>query len=442
MLARQTNRTSRVTDRLDGVEILLVDDSRTYGAALTHRFERFYGISVIHCETLADLTAALEAGADRYAIAMVDLNLPGAPNGEALDLLLAHKVPPIVFTATFSEQMRRAVMEKSVADYVMKNSPAAIDHLVSSVVRLLSNRDIHVLVVDDVASTRELMARHLRTQLFRVTTASGAKEAFAALEANPDISLAVIDYEMPGMSGTELVATIRTYPDLERLRIIGVSSGNGSDLMTKFLKAGANDFVHRPFNMEEFHWRVAQNVHTVLQVRELRELAARDYLTGLYNRRHFFDLGPRLVAAGRAACQPMSMAIMDIDHFKRLNDTYGHEIGDVVLKAVARTLQAACGKKHLIARLGGEEFGVLITGLDIADAKEFCNELRSSIEHTPVATDDGDLKVTISIGLAEIAEIESFDNYLNAADQFLYMAKHAGRNCVISEFDLGSRAVA
>lgn len=442
MLARQSNRPGRVTDRLDGVEVLLVDDSRTYGAALVHRFDRFYGISVTHCADLGELTQALESGPDRFAIAMVDLNLPGAPNGEALDLLLAHKVPPIVFTATFSDKMRRAVLEKPVADYVMKNSPAAIDHLVASVVRLLSNRDIHVVVVDDVGSTRELMARHLRTQLFRVTTASGARAALAALDAHPDVSLAVIDYEMPETSGTELVRMIRANPDYERLRIIGVSSANGSDLMTKFLKAGANDFVHRPFNMEEFHWRVAQNVHTVLQVRELRELAARDYLTGLYNRRHFFETGPRLVTAGHAAGQPMSMAIMDIDHFKRLNDTYGHEIGDVVLKAVARTLQRGCGKKNLLARLGGEEFGILISGLDIADAKEFCDELRSSIELTPIATDDGALRVTISIGLAEIAGIESFDNYLNAADQFLYMAKHAGRNCVISEFDLGSRAVA
>lgn len=442
MLARQSNRPSRVTDRLDGVEVLLVDDSRTYGAALTHRFQSFYGVTVTHCANFTELTQALEAGPDRFAMAMVDLNLPGAPNGEALDLLLSHKVPPIVFTATFSDKVRRAVLEKAVADYVLKNSPAAIDNLVASVVRLLSNRDIHVLVVDDIGSTRELMARHLRTQLFRVTMASGARSALAALETNPDISLAVIDYEMPEVSGTELVKQIRANSDLERMRIIGVSSSNGSDLMTRFLKAGANDFVHRPFNMEEFHWRVAQNVHTLLQVRELREIAARDYLTGLYNRRFFFECGPRKVAAGHAGRQPMSMAIMDIDHFKRLNDTYGHEIGDVVLTAVARILQRGCGKKHLLSRLGGEEFGLLMSGLDLADAKEFCDELRSSIELTPIATDDGDLRVTISIGLAEIGSIESFDNYLNAADQFLYMAKHAGRNCVISEFDLGSRAVA
>ena len=249
---------------------------------------------------------------------------------------------------------------------------------------------------------------------------------------------------MPKMNGLELVRSIRTDRELDRVRIIGVSSADRPDLMTQFLKAGANDFVHRPFNMEEFRWRVAQNVGTVMQMRGLRDLAARDYLTGLYNRRHFFVEGPRQVATYRNEDiqTPMAMAVMDIDNFKRLNDTYGHEVGDVVLKAVSDRMATHCGSKHMLARLGGEEFGILIRNLDMEAAKEFCDALREKIAERPVPTDDGNLDVTISIGIAEIAEVETFDNYLNAADQFLYMAKHAGRNCVISEEDLNRRQVA
>lgn len=442
--ARKSRRSRLLTERLVGKNVLLVEDSRTYATALTDKFKRFYGMDVTHCSSLAALQEALVEGADRFGIALVDLNLPGAPGGEALDLLLANRVPPVVFTATFSENMRHAVLAKPVADYVLKDGPQAIDTAVASVVRLLANRDIHILVVDDVTSTRELMASHLRAQLFEVSTVARGSDALARLESGATVDLAVVDYEMPELNGVELVQAIRSNPDYDRLRIIGVSSAERRDLMTEYLKAGANDFIHRPFDMEEFNWRVAQNASTVLQIRHLRELSARDYLTGLYNRRYFFEEGPRRVAAGRNADTPVpqSMAVLDIDHFKRLNDTYGHELGDAVLKDIACRLTRYCGESHLLARLGGEEFGILISGLDLREAKAFCENLRQSIAANPVTTVDGELTLTISIGLAEVAAIETFDNYLNAADQFLYMAKHAGRNCVISENDLRSREVA
>lgn len=438
--AGKSNRSSRITDQYSKVEMLLVDDSRTYAYALQRQFRELHGISVTHCDSMEALTATLKEDSDRFTIAVSDLNLPDAPSGEALDFLLERNIPTIVFTGTFCGQMREAVLARTVVDYVLKESPESIRNVVSCTVRLLANRHIHVLVVDDMASTRELMAQHLRSQMFQVTTASGAQEAFRMLDVHPDIDLAVIDQEMPGMCGTDLVKEIRTNADFERLRIIGISSTPGPCLLTRFLKAGANDFIHRPFDMEEYHWRVAQNVQTILHVRHLRELAARDFLTGLYNRRHFFEEGPRRVTAGRSVSSSMSMAVMDIDNFKRLNDTYGHEIGDVMLKAVAERLLAACGTGPLIARLGGEEFGILLTGMQPSEARVFCDNLRKSVEIMRVPTDDGELQVTISIGLAEIAEIETFDNYLNAADQFLYMAKHAGRNCVISDLDIGSRA--
>lgn len=443
-MARKDKRSQRVTDRLVGSEVLLVEDSRTYAEALRCHFDEYYGIKVTHCASLSELESQLEQNSSRFSIAMVDLNLPGAPGGEALDYLLSKSVPSIVFTATFSQAKRLAVLQKPVADYVLKDGPEALNNLVASAIRLMSNRDIHVLVVDDMTSTRELLSSHLRSQLFRITSVARGEDALAKLKSVADIDLMVCDYEMPKMNGVELVRAIRLDQELDRVRIIGVSSADRPDLMTNFLKAGANDFIHRPFNMDEFYWRVAQNVGTVLQMRGLRELAARDYLTGLYNRRHFFGEGPRQVSTFRNEDiqTPMAMAVMDIDNFKRLNDTYGHEIGDVVLKAVSDRMAEHCGSMHMLARLGGEEFGILIRNLDMGAAKEFCDALRQKIAEKPVPTDDGDLDVTISIGIAEIAEVETFDNYLNAADQFLYMAKHAGRNCVISEEDLSRRQVA
>jgi diguanylate cyclase (GGDEF)-like protein len=166
-------------------------------------------------------------------------------------------------------------------------------------------------------------------------------------------------------------------------------------------------------------------------------MASRDYLTDLLNRRYFFDRGPKLVDICLRQQAPVCAALLDIDHFKRLNDTHGHEIGDLVLKAVSRKILALVGEKqHLPARIGGEEFAILFTNLDIEQAYEFCERIRMEIAAIRVVVDDEDLSVTISMGLASISDAETFDNYLNAADQYLYLAKHSGRNRVFSDYQV------
>ncbi|MCY0147763.1 diguanylate cyclase [Hoeflea sp. G2-23] len=439
---RKPNSRSAPLGVFEDLEILLVEDSRTYIAALKQRLAGEYGMRVTSCSTLEILHSVLEEAPERFALALIDLNLPGAPAGEALDLLLSKNIPAIVFTATFSDLKRKQVLTKHVADYVLKDGKDAIENLVKAAIRILSNRGAHVLVVDDSMTMREMLSEQLLRQLYRVTAVASGEAALEALEEDDDFDLAVINYLMPEMNGLTLVEQIRQRRDFDQLRIIGMSSLEDRSLTARFLRAGANDFLHQPLGIEEFRWRVAQNIQTTNQVRQLRELAARDYLTGLYNRRYFFDYGPRRIALARKHNQAQSLAIVDIDHFKRLNDTYGHEIGDVALKSVAGQLADMCGNEQLLARLGGEEFGLLISGRNFAEAREFCERLRSSIEQMPITTADGELSVTISIGLAEIAPEEMFDNYLNAADQFLYMAKHAGRNCVFSETDIGGKAVA
>jgi diguanylate cyclase (GGDEF)-like protein len=173
------------------------------------------------------------------------------------------------------------------------------------------------------------------------------------------------------------------------------------------------------------------------QIQTLQRMASRDYLTDMLNRRYFFDRGPKMVEMCLRQSSPVCAALLDIDHFKRLNDTYGHEVGDLVLKAVSRKLLQIVGEnQHLAARIGGEEFGLLLTHMDIEEAYEFCERIRIEISKVRVAIDDEDISVTVSMGLATISEFETFDNYLNAADQYLYLAKHSGRNRVFSDYQV------
>lgn len=422
-------------------KILLVEDSRMFSAVLSHRFETELGLAVTHCPSLKILNEALTNAGDGFTMAVIDLNLPDAPHGEALDVAVAHNIPTIVFTASFDVATRNRIMERSVVDYVLKDGEFALDNLVSSVRRAIANRSTRVLVVDDLPSARKMLTDLLYAQQFKVTEAGTGIEALAALEEFGDIEVVVTDYNMPDMNGHELTRRIRHRFGSDRMRIIGISSSNDRLLSATFLKAGASDFIYRPFVPEELQCRIALNVETLAQLKQLRAAAASDYLTGLYNRRYFYDHGPRLVNECLRRQRPSSVAILDIDHFKNLNDTYGHEIGDQVLKAVAGRLGALFeGSDNLLSRLGGEEFAILFTEMNSRAATALCDEVRLSLADLKVHADDEELSVTVSIGVAEIAGYEAFDNYLNAADQFLYMAKHNGRNQVYSDFKMAQEA--
>lgn len=419
--------------RAEQGRILVIEDSRSLSSIMRHKLENDFFCQVTQCPS-ADVFREVMEGGQTFDVAVVDLNLPGASNGEVLDSVIAERIPAVVFTADFNRDLRERLLQKGVADYHVKNNENAIDLVISSVVRLLGNRDVGVLVVDDLPSARTMLADLLRVQKFQVYEASTGYQAMEILARQPHIELVITDYHMPDMDGYELTRRIRREHNSDRLRIIGISSSADRLLSASFLKAGANDFVYRPYVIEELQCRIQHNIETLTQLRQLRVAAFSDYLTGLPNRRYFFDAGPAQVAGRLERREPCCIAMLDIDHFKKLNDTYGHEIGDRVLQAVGTKLARRLeGSGHLLARLGGEEFSVLMLGLDVEAGSALCETLREEIESLRVALDDQDLNVTISIGLAEIAGRESFSNYLAAADQLLYLAKSYGRNRVYSE---------
>ncbi|AYG59478.1 diguanylate cyclase [Rhizobium jaguaris] len=422
-------------------KILLVEDSRMFSSVLSHRFQTELGLSVTHCASLKQLNEALAVDEHGFTMAVVDLNLPDSPHGEALDVAIAHHIPTIVFTASFDMDMRNRIMERSIVDYVLKDNEFALDNLVSTVRRAISNRSTRVLVVDDLPSARRVLVELLEAQQFKVAEAGTGVEALAVLDEYGDIEVVVTDHHMPDMDGYELTRRIRHRYGSDRMRVIGISSSTDRLLSATFLKAGASDFIYRPFVAEELQCRIALNVETLMQLKQLRAAAASDYLTGLYNRRYFYDHGPRIVNECLRHHRPTSVAILDIDHFKHLNDTYGHEIGDQVLKAVAGRLHSLFeGSENLLSRLGGEEFAILFTEMDSRAATAVCDEVRVNLSNLKVIADDEELSVTVSIGVAEIAGYEAFENYLNAADQFLYMAKHKGRNQVYSDIKMTDEA--
>ena len=415
----------------DDRQILVIEDSRTFSLALRQMLQAETGLPVTTCASLKEVSDLIVAAPGAYAIAVVDLNLPDAPRGETLDWTVTHGIPSVVFTATFDLATRGRIMEREVIDYVLKDNEFALPNLVGTVKRALNNRNTRILVVDDTRTTRKVLARMLSIQQYAVVEAGSGQEALTILESNPDIQLVVSDYYMPDMDGFELARRIRRHhPDV---RVLGISSSTDRQTSAGFLKAGAHDFVSRPFVLEELQCRIASNVEVLDQLRRLQDLAARDFLTGLFNRRHFFARGRQLVSEAREMGLPISVAILDIDHFKRLNDRHGHDGGDQALTAVARTLGSLAERGfNLLARIGGEEFAIIFPGADLAEAERLCGDIRAAIAATPLVLSGETLPLTVSIGVAALAPDALLETCLGQADEALYAAKQDGRDRVRS----------
>ncbi|WKL30351.1 response regulator [Sinorhizobium meliloti] len=249
--------------------IVLAEDSNLFASMVSKRLKELFDIDVIVCRDYEDLQFAVENASFAPSLAISNINLPGAENGEALTYLIEMSVPTIVFTGSFQESTRETILAKDIVDYVIKDSVFAVDMLAESVCRFLTNQQHHVLIVDDSATARAVLTTQLKRYNFRTSSAENGSSALEILKNNPDIALVITDYNMPDIDGFELTRRIRAAHGPHQLRIIGVSSSTDRLLSARFLKAGGNDFVVRPFVNEEFYCRVNQNLDTLTKVRTL-----------------------------------------------------------------------------------------------------------------------------------------------------------------------------
>lgn len=414
--------------------ILLVAGTGVAAHPLRARLEATLACRIVCCATLAEVQAAIGAG--RPTLAITGFALPDAAADDALRLLVARAVPTLLFSEALDPALHAECANTSLVDHVPSTAPDALDTLLARVARLLGNRAIPVLVVDDQSSARSTLVEILRRQNYHTIEARTGIEALEILGDHDDIEMVITDYHMPDMDGLALTREIRRHRDPSRVRIIGISASTDPALSAQFLRAGASDFIYRPFVAEEVWLRISHGLETLEQIRRLRDLAERDPLTGLYNRRAFFEQAHGQIAALRPdpGEDGGGVAILDIDHFKRVNDTYGHDTGDTVIRQVAAVLgRSAHRERFLTARFGGEEFVLLMTDFDIAEVHAICEEVRQTVEALSFTSTSETFSVTASIGVARLQLTEGIDNNLNAADQMLYMAKGGGRNQVFSD---------
>jgi PleD family two-component response regulator len=249
------------------VRIVLGEDSNVFTQMISQRLKELMGVDIEICRTFEDLQMANELSDEPVKLAISNINLPGAENGEALEYLIDCNIPTVVFTGTFQDEMREKLLAKDIVDYILKDNIFAVEMLAESVYRFLTNHRHHVLIVDDSPTARALLSSRLRRYNFRVSLAESGAKAIEILKANSDIGLVVTDYNMPDIDGFELTRRIRSVRGSHELRIIGVSSSTNRLLSARFLKVGGNDFMLRPFIDEEFYCRVNQNLDTLVQIK-------------------------------------------------------------------------------------------------------------------------------------------------------------------------------
>ena len=230
--------------------ILLVEDNKSLSKLISMKINSELPFEVDVAYSFKE--AQLFMRQYTYFIALLDINLPDAPNGEIVDSVIEKKIPVIVLSGNVNKAFRKQMLEKDIIDYVGKNGIDDIDYAISIINRLSKNRQHKVLIVDDSMVFRNEMQRMMKNLFFQVFAVGHGEEALAILEQNPQIRLVLTDYAMPVMDGLELTKEIRKNYKKSDLTILAISSNEESEISAMFLKNGATDFIKKPFSKEEF----------------------------------------------------------------------------------------------------------------------------------------------------------------------------------------------
>jgi len=301
---------------------------------------------------------------------------------------------------------------------------------------LAANRPLGVLVVEDDREIREMVTMMVRSMGYTVVTAVNGKDALGQLREHL-VDIVLLDLMMPEMDGFEFCQKVREDAALRDLHIIITSARDALEDKVRGLELGAADYLTKPFSLTELQARIKVGERIVryqkvlqAQQTQLEHLAREDALTGLANRRRFEERAhEELLRAGRYQ-HPLSVLLADLDHFKTINDTYGHSYGDIVLKEVGQAFFRHCRSSDLCARYGGEEFAILLPETRVAEARLVAERLCAAVRKLKFS--HADVQVTTSFGVTcvDTASPQSLTELLEQADQALYTAKHNGRNRV------------
>ncbi len=444
--------------------ILVVDDLEPNVRLLRAKLESEY----YEVLTATSGFEALEvAHAEQPDLILLDVMMPGMDGFETCRRLkdnpAARHIPVVMVTALDQQEDRVAGLRAGADDFLTKPiDDIALLARVRSLLRLKTvmdelrtrearGRDVgaiddkeeaavqsggNVLVIDDNAYQSERVKARLEGD-YCVTVKADPKEGADAAKLDPDVL--IVNLASRGFDGMRLCARVRSDEATRGSPILAIVDADDKDRIVKALEIGVNDVIPRPIEPQELRARVRTQIRhkryaDILRGRldETLESAVTDQLTGLHNRRYIQGRLTRFVARARAHDEALSLMLCDIDHFKSINDTWGHDAGDEVLREFAKRLLAHMRAMDLACRWGGEEFLVVLPEASASAAVQAAERFRAAVAEAPfrVAHADRAIPVTVSAGISEIVADDTPESLIRRADEALYAAKQGGRNRV------------
>jgi two-component system, cell cycle response regulator len=297
-----------------------------------------------------------------------------------------------------------------------------------------------VLVADDSPMMRTVLRNWLEGWGYQVSVAEDGAKAWEMLQAEPVPQIVILDWMMPGLDGLELCSMIRKRDMLPYQYILLVTSKDAKEDLVRGLEAGADDYLSKPFERSELRARLrtARRILTLqdeqAKIREaLHFQATHDALTGIWNRRAILEMMRREFEIAARSSGTIGVILLDVDHFKHVNDAHGHLAGDAVLKEIANRIQQVVRSYDLAGRYGGEEFLIVLPDCDAERIQNCAERIRSAIANSPILAEGSSLTVTVSAGTKVLDPVRGTESdALAEADTALYQAKNTGRNRVIA----------
>ena len=411
-------------------KILVVDDSKTILYGIKDSLEQKSDYEVYTAMSYKECAEILLKHKGRFDVALLDYSLPDAKNGEIVEFISKFKIKSVLLTGSSLNIENKVFSTETVVDYVIKDGSQAIDYATSIVNRIIENENVEVLIVDDSKTFAHKMEALCEQYNLRTSVRYCGEEGLKALDERSHIKVVLVDYMMPDMNGLEFTSKLRKKYKKDEVSIIALSGSEDKELVSKFLKYGANDFLYKDFSKTEFFSRINSNIEIIQLFDSIRDKATRDHMTGMFNRRYFFETGREMYERAKARKEKFALAMLDIDKFKNINDTWGHDIGDIAIKEVGKILAKYLNKDSLISRVGGEEFCIMIHNRPEQEVIQTFEEIREAFAKNVIKLDNLNLKYTVSIGLC-IDFGESLEQMMKFSDVALYEAKEKGRNKVI-----------
>lgn len=412
-------------------KLLIVDDNWALAARIKKAVETLLPYTVEIADSFEKVEALVSDTSNEFYLAVLSLNLADIAGRDLIEYIAKKEIPVVAITERFEESIRDALVDCNMVDYLIKEDGRELDTVVDTLRRYFANARYVLLVADGDTARRQRLVGLLQRRNYQVLEAADGSVALQTVKANEDICLVLAHESLPKLNGFELTRKLRERFGKERLAIVGLTENQNSHHVAKMIKLGANDFLRMPFAVEELDCRITQNLDMLELVRSIIEASNVDPLTKVSSRRHFFSAGNRVYRRAKLEGMPLALALLDLDHFKHINDTYGPDVGDQALAQTGYLLSRQFRPTDLVARFSGQQFSVFMLSIQPKDAMRKMDHIRKSLENMTISSPSGAFRITVSIGLVfdygnDLADMVS------RAEKGVAMAKNQGRNRVVS----------